>query len=92
MSTSEHEQRRLTPTERLHDVARMLAERTPSAASKPHFNVSRTKAGAEQAKSGVFEFYEFEAHVPVCDEFPTADEAFAALIRYKRSFAEEVGA
>ena len=87
MSAPETEKR---PTVRMGEIARLLAERAPSAASRPSFSVSRTKAGAEQAKSGVFEFYEFEAHVPVCDEFPTADEAFAALLRYKQAFAEEV--
>ena len=74
--------RRLTPTEREHELAMTIAQRPPRT-DRPTFSVQRTKAGAEQAKAtGVYEFVEWSVEVPVCDEFPTADEAHAAMIRY----------
>lgn len=70
MSTTETE-RRLTPTERLHDLARAAIERQ----SQRHasFSVSQVKA------VGGATVIEWDVQVPVCDEYPTAADAFEAV-------------
>jgi hypothetical protein len=71
---SEAEPRRLTPTERLHDLARAAIER--QAQQHPSFTVSQVKA------VGGATVMEWDVRVPVCDEYPTAEQAFAALTAY----------
>ena len=73
---SAEEPRRLTPTERLHDIARLMAERPAPVSGVPSFHGAQTKA------VGGATVNEWDVHVPVCDEFPTADKAFTAFEQY----------
>lgn len=77
MSTPDTE-RRLTPTERLHDLARAAIERQ----SQRHaaFSVSQVKA------VGGATVIEWDVQVPVCDEYPTARQAFDAVTMFADSF------
>jgi hypothetical protein len=78
-------ERRLTPTERLHDIAARMAERPAPAAAAPYFTVEQTKA------TGGATVYEWASHVPVCVEFPTATEAFAAAVGYAEALRDKFG-
>lgn len=49
---------------------------------EPSFKVSQTKS------VGGAVVFEWDVNVPVCEEFPTSDEAHAATIRYAQSFLE----
>ena len=84
-TTPETEPRRLTPTERLHDVAAKLAERPAPVSAAPYFTVQQTKA------TGGATVYEWEVHVPVCAEYPTAEKAFAAQLKFAGSMRAEFG-
>jgi hypothetical protein len=74
MNAPETTERRLTPTERLHDLARAAIERQ----SQRHasFSVSQVKA------VGGATVIEWDVQVPVCDEYPTAEQAFAAVTNF----------
>ena len=76
-----NEERRMTPTERLHDIAHTLAER-PRADDKPSFELEQKAPTAEQVKTGITAVFHWKVNVPVCDEFPTADQAFNAAMVY----------
>ena len=74
MTTTETEPRRLTPTERLHDLARAAIERQRM--ERPYFKVEQVKA------VGGATVIEWAVHVPVCDEYANAEAAFAATLDY----------
>lgn len=84
--TTPDPERKMTPTERLHDIARAMAERPAPVSGQPHFTVQQTKA------TGGATVYEWEAHIPVCAEFPTAEDAFAAAVKYASTLREQFGA
>ena len=71
------EPHRMTPTERLHDIAARMAERQSQ--RHPSFSVAQVKA------VGGATVIEWDVQVPVCDEFPTAEAAFAAVTMYAGS-------
>lgn len=85
MATETDEPRRMTPTERLHDIAARMAERPAPVSAAPYFTVQQTKA------TGGATVYEWEAHVPVCSEFPTAKDAFAAAVGYAEAMRDKFG-
>lgn len=64
--------RRLTPTERLHEITLAALTHTTPASARPSFKVAQVKATGGQMVT------EWDVYVPVCDEFPTAAEAFKA--------------
>lgn len=72
----EPEQRRQTPTERNHELLKLALERPAPVSGLPSF-----KGGQEKAVGGATVFT-WEVHIPVCDEFPTAEQAFAAFEEY----------
>ena len=74
--TDAAEPRRLTPTERLHDIARLMAERPAPVSGVPSFEISQTKA------TGGATVFEWNVHVPVCDQYPDAEAAFDALVSF----------
>ena len=68
------EPRRLTPTERLHEITlAALQRRTVASAS---FQVKQVKA------AGGAPVIEWDVQVPVCDEYPTAEKAFQASVQF----------
>ena len=69
-------ERRQTPTERNHELLKLALERPAPASAAPSFEVSQEKA------VGGATVFTWKVHVPVCDEFPTADEAAAAAETY----------
>ena len=83
MSTNETTERRLTPSERSHELLKLAMERPQPSSSKPSFSVSQTKA------TGGAVVFEWEVHVPVCDEFPTASVAWEACVDYARAMRDE---
>ena len=85
MNATEQEPRRLTPTERLHDIARTLAEKPAPVSGAPYFKSSQTKA------TGGTTVFEWDVYVPVCEEFPTSELAFEAHLRYARAMRAEYG-
>lgn len=66
----------------LSEVVERLTERRSSSPAVPTFEVEKSKLTAEQIKQGVTADYVWRAFVPVCEEFPTAAEAFAAATEY----------
>jgi hypothetical protein len=93
MSASETP-RRLTPTEpeaparmnaatvlRYQHEERMAQALKPAREDRPTFSAKRATT------SGALGVWELTVNVPVCDEFPTADEAFAAQVHYMTSLA-----
>lgn len=82
---SPESEKRMTPTERLHDIAAKMAERPAPVSGAPYFTVKQTKA------IGGATVYEWEVHVPVCAEYPTADKAFEAQLRFAGSMRAEYG-
>lgn len=66
----------------LSEVVERLTERRASNPAVPTFEVEKSKLTAEQIKQGVTADYVWRAVVPVCDEFPTAADAFAAATKY----------
>ena len=62
-----------------HDE-RMAAAMKPGRVDRPSFTLKRSTA------SGSLGVIAIDVDVPVCDEFPTADEAFAAAKRYMDDF------
>lgn len=73
------EPRRLTPTERNHELLRLALERTP-AQGRPSFSVNRVKGVGGQL------LIEWDVSVPVCDEYPTAETAFKASVEYAQKY------
>ena len=82
MSAPESEKRKPI---RMSEVALALAERPAPVSGVPSFKVSQTKA------VGGATVYEWDVHVPVCDEFPTADAAFEASRKYAMAYRSEFG-
>lgn len=70
------EERRQTPTERSHELLKLALERPEPASLSPAFKVEQVKA------VGGTTVFEWDVHVPVCDEFPTAEDAFNAAVEY----------
>ena len=70
------EERRQTPTERNHELLKLALERPAPVSGNPAFEVSQEKA------VGGTTVFTFKVHVPVCEEFPTADDAFNAATGY----------
>ena len=79
--TEPQTERRLTPTERLHDLARAAIERQRQ--EHPAFSVSQVKA------VGGATVIEWDVRVPVCDEYPTAEDAFAAVTGFADRLTEK---
>ena len=75
----------MTPTERLHDLAAKLAERPAPVSGAPYFTVQQTKA------TGGATVFEWDVHVPVCDEYPTAEKAFKAAMYFAETMRKEYG-
>lgn len=75
-----NEERRQTPTERNHELLKLALERPAPVSGQPSFKVSQEKA------VGGATVFTWDVHVPVCDEYPTADEAFGASV----AFAEQL--
>ena len=67
----------LTPTQRLHEVTMAALNRQ---GRLPSFGVTE-----ERAPGGVV-LPLFRCEVPVCEEFPTAAQAFAAMTGYLAAF------
>lgn len=70
------EQRRQTPTERNHELLKLALERHLPASLSPSFKVAQVKA------VGGATVFEWDVHVPVCDEYPDAEQAFNAVTEY----------
>ena len=66
----------------MSEVAMASVNRQPAQA-KPHFGVNRVKGVGGQL------LIEWDVDIPVCDEFPTADDAFQATIEYGKRFEYE---
>jgi hypothetical protein len=66
----------------LSEVVERLTAQRSSGPHLPTFEVSSKAPTLEQTKQGITAVYQWSATVPVCEEFPTADEAFAAARRY----------
>lgn len=60
---------------------RMAQALRPSREERPAFSAKRATT------SGALGEWELSVTVPVCDEFPTADEALAAQLRYMEALA-----
>lgn len=78
MSATDDAPRRMT----LSQVVERLTEHRSSAPAVPVFEVSAKPPTAEQTKAGITAVYQWSVTVPVGDEHPSADEAFAAARRY----------
>lgn len=76
MSELEHPKRMTLST-----VIERLTEKTPAAAKVPTFQAGQVKG------VGGSTVFEWDVVVPVCDEFPSSDEAFEALVRYSARLA-----
>lgn len=83
MSTPEDTHRRQTPTERQHELLRAALERSAPAAAKPSFHGAQVKA------VGGATVFEWDVHMPVCDEYPTAELAFAAFLTFTQAMRAE---
>lgn len=70
------EERRQTPTERNHELLKLALERPAPVSGQPLFKVSQEKA------VGGATVFTWDVHVPECDEYPTAEDAFEAAIGY----------
>jgi len=77
-------ERRKTPTERLHEALMQSLER-PTKAPEPSFSVAREKGHASGPAASPT-VWTFTAHVPRCDEYPTAELAFEAALAYAGRF------
>ncbi len=78
MSTTDTEPRRPI---RMSEVALALATRQrPDDA--PSFGIEQKAPTAEQTKAGILAVFHWNVTVPVCEQFPTADEAFNAAMVY----------
>lgn len=73
---SSDEQRRQTPTERNHELLKLALERPAPASGNPSFQVNQEKA------VGGATVWTWQVHVPVCDEYPTSQDAFDAATGY----------
>ena len=75
MSATEQEPRR-RPI-RVSEIALALAEkqRPPD---HPEAEIEQKVPSADMAKMGVLAVFQWRIHIPVCDEFPTWEEATAA--------------
>ena len=82
MSAPESERRKPI---RMSEVALALAERPAPVSGVPSFKVSQTKA------VGGATVYEWDVHVPVCDEFPDSQAAFDAVMLYSKAMRAEYG-
>lgn len=82
MSATESE-RRLTPSERQHELLKLAMERPQPVSGAPWFEVAQKKA------TGGATVFEWDVHVPVCDEYPTSQAAFDAMLSYARALREE---
>lgn len=71
-----NEERRQTPTERNHELLKLALERPAPVSGNPSFQVSQEKA------VGGATVWTWQVHVPVCEEFPTAEEAFETATGY----------
>lgn len=78
--------RRKTPTERLHEALMTSLER-PTRTLEPSFTVAREKGHASGPAASPT-VWTFSANVPRCDEYPTAELAFAASLEYARRFED----
>ncbi len=76
---AEPEPRRLTPTERSHQ-ALLAAITRPVRADAPSFKVAQVKG------VGGAVVIEWDVSIPVCEEYPTAAEAFAASLDFGRQY------
>jgi len=83
VSTTEDTPRRQTPTERQHELLRAALERSAPAAAKPSFHGAQVKA------VGGATVFEWDVHMPVCDEYPSSELAFAAFLTYTRQMRDE---
>lgn len=83
---TETTERRLTPSERQHELLRLAMERPQPVSGAPHFSVEQTKA------TGGATVFEWSVHVPVCDEYPNAQAAFEATMTYAAAMRAEYGA
>jgi hypothetical protein len=75
-AATDSEPRRLTPTERLHEVTLAALAPSPRAARAPSFKLKDVTAPGKTTVT------EVEIDVPVCDEYPTAELAFAAALDF----------
>ena len=69
-------ERRQTPTERNHELLKLALERPAPASGAPAFD------GAQEKAVGGATVNTWNVHVPVCDEFPTTEQAFKAWEEY----------
>lgn len=69
-------ERRQTPTERNHELLKLALERPAPVSGQPSFKVSQEKA------VGGATVFTWDVHIPECEEFPTADDAFTAAVGY----------
>lgn len=69
-------ERRQTPTERSHELIKMALERPAPVSGVPSFDIDR-----EKAVGGAL-VVTYKVHLPVCEWFPTPDEAFEAGVGY----------
>jgi hypothetical protein len=72
----------------LSEVVERLTEQRSSSPHLPTFEVASKPPTAEQTKQGITAVYQWSASVPVCPEFPTADDAFRAARRYADELRE----
>lgn len=74
-------ERRQTPTERNHELLKLALERPAPASTTPDFQVEQVKA------VGGATVYEWAVHIPVCDEYPSSEQAFDAACSFASRFA-----
>ena len=78
-------ERRQTPSERSHELLKAALERPAPVSAQPYFTVQQTKA------TGGATVFEWDVHVPVCDEYPTAEKAFKAAMYFAETMRKEYG-
>ena len=75
-------ERRQTPTERSHELIKLALERPAPVSGQPSFKISQEKA------VGGATVFTWDVHIPECDEYPTADDAFSATVGYAQRLSK----
>src|SRR5258708_7736108 len=75
-STTPRRLRSLDVIEQQHELLERLTERSKPASAQPAFKVAQVKA------TGGNVVHEWEVSIPVCDEYPTAQDAFDAQLAF----------
>lgn len=76
-------ERRQTPTERNHELLKIALERHEPVSGNPSFQVSQEKG------PGGMTVFTWDVRVPVCEQYPDAEQAFDAACSFASRFSSK---